>query len=77
MGAINVHPLTQNVEFTQGRENMTEYRSGGKKNPHLICKVCGCFLASDLSVIMKDMGLESRMAINVRLHLSTSLAESE
>lgn len=44
VSAINVHPLTKDVEFTQGRENMVEYRSGGKTNPHVICKLCGCFL---------------------------------
>ena len=75
VGAINVHPLTNDVEFTQGRENMAEYRSGGKKNPHFICKLCGCFLVTDLSAIMKEMGLESRMAVNVRLGRSIKIAE--
>jgi hypothetical protein len=67
VGAINVHPLAKDVKFTQGWENVVEYRSGAKKNPHLNCKFCGCFLGTDLSVIMEEMGLEHRMVINVRL----------
>lgn len=65
-GAINVHPFSKDVEFTKGEENLVEYRSAAKENPHFNCKFCGCFLVTDLTTIMEKNGMEKRMAVNVR-----------
>lgn len=70
-GAINVHPLSSNIEFTQGQDHLVEYRCAAKENPHFNCKFCGCFLVSDLTTIMEKMGMEKRMAVNVRFHLQS------
>ena len=41
-GIIAVHPLANDVEFTQGLEDRAKYYTGMKKNPHwLICSHIG------------------------------------
>lgn len=75
-GAINVHPFSKDVEFTQGKENMVEYRCAGKKNPHFNCRFCGCFLVTNLEGILGEMGMESRYAVNVSCYALVAVFET-
>ncbi len=66
-GALMIHPLATNFEWTQGfEENATEYRSASQQNPHYHCKKCGNFLATDIAAIMKNVFNDKpRWAVNV------------
>lgn len=65
-GALCVHPLVENIEWTQGVEHRGTYLCASKKSPHFFCKNCGCFLATDLSWLMENVfKSENRMSMNV------------
>lgn len=67
-GLIAIHPLAKDVKFTQGLEDLVEYYSGAKKNPHWFCNKCGSTLGTDLTWLMKEVfRAENRYTINVRL----------
>lgn len=49
-------------------EDRVEYLSGAKMNPHYFCGNCGSVLATDLTVLMRDMlKLPPRFAVNLRM----------
>lgn len=70
-GYIAAYPFAGDVEFTQGLEHRGEYRTGAMKaNPFWFCKLCGCVLGGDLTVVMRDvLGLggetDMRWSVNV------------
>ena len=71
-GALCVHPLTKNVEFTQGFEDKGVHLTASKRNPHYFCKTCGCFVATDLTYLMEEVfKTESRLTINVSARYSS------
>lgn len=69
-GEIMAHPLTKNVSFDHGAENRSEYRFGSRIAPHWVCKTCGSTLGADLGPMLKKMGMEERLAINVSFFCS-------
>ncbi|KAK3686923.1 hypothetical protein LTR37_019321 [Vermiconidia calcicola] len=67
-GYVSVHPLSKDVEFTQGLEDRMEYYCGAKNNPHWFCRKCGSVVGSDLTHLMTEvLGMENRMTVNVRM----------
>lgn len=64
-GLICLHPLAKDVEFTQGLEDRKEYLCASKKNPHWFCGKCGSTLGTDISGLMRELGVEERYSINV------------
>ena len=66
-GEICVHPLSKDVKWTHGLEQRGEYRFANKIAPHWFCKVCASTLGGDLGPMMRSMGMEERLTINVCL----------
>ena len=64
-GEICVHPLSKNVKWTHGEDHRGEYYFGKKIAPHWFCKTCASTLGGDMGPLMKKMGMEERMTINV------------
>lgn len=64
-GEICVHPLSKNVKWTHGGDHRGEYYFGKKIAPHWFCKTCASTLGGDMGPLMKKMGMEERMTINV------------
>lgn len=65
-GLLNVHPLAEDVEFTQGLQDRKEYFYASKTFPIWLCRHCGSVLGSDISPLMQSMGMEDRYTVNVR-----------
>lgn len=64
-GILPVHPKVENVVWTQGLEDRREYLTASKKCPQWFCGKCGSSLGTDLRVLMEEMGMEGRVAVNV------------
>ena len=64
-GEICVHPLSKNVKWVHGGDHRGEYYFGKKIAPHWFCKTCASTLGGDMGPLMKKMGMEERMTINV------------
>ena len=65
-GIWAVHPLAEDVEFTQGLNDRVSYYFATKKNPQWICRHCGSALGTDLTYLMEEVfKAESRCTINV------------
>jgi len=59
-----VHPYAQNVEFVQGKDNLTEYRFNRERCAHIFCKTCGSSIGGDLTAA-GDIDGGPRMIMNV------------
>ena len=69
-GYIAVHPLANDVEFTQGLEDRVSYYTGAKKCPHWFCRKCGSVVGTDLTCLMENVfGMENRTTINASVHV--------
>ncbi|CZT21998.1 uncharacterized protein RCC_07867 [Ramularia collo-cygni] len=66
-GILPIHPKSANVVFTQGLEERKEYLTASKKCPQWFCGQCGSCIGTDLSVLAKEMGMEGRYSINLRM----------
>ncbi|KAI6873838.1 hypothetical protein KC338_g1442 [Hortaea werneckii] len=66
-GEICVHPLSKNVKWIHGGDHRGEYYFGKKIAPHWFCKTCASTLGGDMGPLMKKMGMEERMTINLRM----------
>ncbi|CAK1361148.1 hypothetical protein CB0940_03452 [Cercospora beticola] len=67
VGYLTVHPLVENVEFTQGLEHRAEYLTSGQTAPLWFCKKCGSALGADIRGLMEKMGAPLRYGLNVRM----------
>jgi hypothetical protein len=69
-GVLAVHPLIENLEFTQGKEELEAYRTASKMNPHFSCPKCHCFVGTDLDYMMREVFKGPvRWTVNVSLYL--------
>ncbi|RMZ05651.1 hypothetical protein D0864_02431 [Hortaea werneckii] len=64
-GEICVHPLSKDVISTHGGDHRGEYYFGKTIAPHWFCKTCASTLGGDMGPLMKEMGMEERMTINL------------
>ncbi|GAB7342927.1 hypothetical protein MBLNU457_g1037t1 [Dothideomycetes sp. NU457] len=71
-GFLLVHPFAQNVHFTKGRENLSEYRWNTGRCAFLFCKTCGSSIGGDLTKA-GDIDGGPRMNMNVRMFRNIDL----
>ena len=68
-GYLMVYPKVDDVVFTQGKENLKEYRCMSKRAPHYFCSTCGSSVYCDTSAIHP---LGKVYAVNVGLPLAVA-----
>ncbi|KAF2483692.1 hypothetical protein BDY17DRAFT_324406 [Neohortaea acidophila] len=67
-GLLTVHPLASDVHFdAAGLEFREEYLCGARRAAHWFCRRCGSVLGTDLRGVMRSLGAEERVGINVRM----------
>lgn len=66
-GILPIHPLTKNIKWVQGREEMRSYLTASKKCPQWFCGRCGSTIGTDLGAMLEGMGMEGRWSINVSI----------
>ncbi|KAF2213067.1 hypothetical protein CERZMDRAFT_83978 [Cercospora zeae-maydis SCOH1-5] len=67
VGYLTVHPLVENVTFTQGLEHRAEYLTGNQTAPLWFCRNCGSAIGADVRGIMEKTGAPPRYGLNVRM----------
>jgi len=72
-GYLLVYPLREDLEFTQGEDNLTSYYFATKNKAHRFCKTCGGSILIDPKDVPEDNSMKNIFAVNVRNFVDVDL----